>query len=149
MQTLPKNENVGCRHGEWGERVAVDYLRCRGYEIVDRNARPVLKDLRLEIDIVAWDRRHDVMVFVEVKQHARLSIYGRRLRSVNRQKRSNLRRACNAWRRLNDWCGAYRFDVVEIYGVPEGGKPVIDHIPDVALFARPGRFVRWCDEDMP
>ena len=138
-----KADNIGVLHGAWGEAVATDYLRRHGYEIVDRNSRPVERDERLEIDIVAWDRRKDAMVFVEVKQHASMSPYARRLRSVDKRKRMNLRRACNAWRRTNRWRGAFRFDVIEIYGVPGGGKPVIDHIPDVELFAKPGRFVNW------
>ena len=143
MRTPPEVRNVGVEHGAWGEAVAVDYLRRHGYEIVDRNSRPVAKDERLEIDIVAWDRRKDEMVFVEVKQHSELSPYARRLRSVDRRKKLNLRRACNAWRRTNRWRGAFRFDVVEIYGVPEGGPPVVDQISDVELFAKPGRFVKW------
>ena len=138
-----KSDNIGVLHGVWGEAVAVDHLRRHGYEIVDRNSRPVERDERLEIDIVAWDRKKDAMVFVEVKQHAKPSPYARRLQSVNKRKRMNLRRACNAWRRTNKWRGAFRFDVIEIYGVPGGGKPVIDHIPNVELFAKPGRFVNW------
>lgn len=135
--------NVGVAHGAWGEDVAAEYLRRGGFEIVERNTRPVERDSRLEIDLVAWDRKADTMVFVEVKQHATLSSYARRLRSVDRRKRENLRRACNAWRRTNKWHGAYRFDVIEIYGTPEGGRPVIDHIEHVELFARRGRFVKW------
>ena len=138
-----KSDNIGVLHGAWGESVAVGHLRRYGYEIVERNSRPVEKDGRLEIDIVAWDRKKDAMVFVEVKQHAKPSPYARRLRSVDRRKRMNLRRACNAWRRVNKWHGAFRFDVIEIYGVPEGGAPVIDHISDVELFAKRGRFVNW------
>ena len=138
-----KVSNLGVEHGAWGESVATDYLRRAGFVVVDRNARPVERDERLEIDIVAWDPKRDEMAFVEVKQHADLTPYGRRLRSVNRRKQLNLRRACNAWRRINKWAGACRFDVIEIYGVPEGGKPVIDHIPNVRLFAKPERFVNW------
>ena len=140
---LRDGANVGVVHGTWGESVAVEHLRRHGYEIVERNSRPVAKDERLEIDIIAWDRKKDAMVFVEVKQHAKLSPYARRLRSVDRRKRMNQRRACNAWRRINRWHGDFRFDVIEIYGVPEGGAPVVDHISDVALFAKPGRFVKW------
>ena len=140
---LRKTNNVGVLHGVWGEAVAVDHLRRHGYEIVDRNSRPVERDERLEIDIVAWDRMKDAMVFVEVKQHAKPSPHARRLQSVNKRKRMNLRRACNAWRRTNKWRGAFRFDVIEIYGVPGGGEPVVDHISDVELFAKPGRFVNW------
>jgi len=135
--------NVGVAHGAWGEDVAAEHLRRNGFEIVERNTRPVEDDLRLEIDLVAWDRKADTMVFVEVKQHANFSPYARRLRSVDRKRRENLRRACNAWRRTNRWRGAYRFDVIEIYGTPEGGRPVIDHIEHVELFAKRGRFVKW------
>ena len=146
MQQRPKRKpsvNIGVLHGEWGENEAVAYLRRHGYEIVERNSRPVEKDERLEIDLVAWDRKNDAMVFVEVKQHAKPSPYARRLRSVDKRKRENLRRACNAWRRVNRWHGAFRFDVIEVYGVPEGGRPVIDHIEQVDLFAKRGRFVKW------
>ena len=135
--------NVGAAHGAWGEDVAVEYLRRGGFEIVDRNPHPVASDERLELDIVAWERKSDTMVFVEVKQHASPSPYARRLRSVNRRKKRNLLRACTAWRRINKWRGAYRFDVIEIYGVPEGGRPVIDHIANVELFAKAGSFVKW------
>lgn len=134
--------NIGVAHGEWGEDVAVEHLRRGGYEIVDRNVRPVADDERLEIDIVAFDRRSDVMVFVEVKQHAERTSYQRRLRSIDKRKRQNLRRACNVWRRVNKWHGNYRFDVIEVYGEP-GHRPLIDHIPHVPLFPRNERFVRW------
>ena len=108
-------QNTGCRNGAWGEDVAACYLRSRGFEIIDRNSHPCERDGRREIDIVAWERSSDTMVFVEVKQHKSLSPYARRLRSVDRRKKQNLRRAFNAWRRVNRWAGAYRFDVVEVY----------------------------------
>jgi len=142
MRTRPEQNCLGVERGAWGEDVAVDYLRRSGYEIVDRNARPVERDARLEIDIVAFDWKSDAMVFFEVKQHATRSPYQRRMRSVNRYKRQNLRRACNAWRRVNRWHGGYRFDVIEVYGIP-GRQPEIDHISHVELFARHERFVRW------
>lgn len=143
MRRLRSEPNPGVLHGVWGEDVAAEYLRRGGFEIIERNTHPVRDDQRLEIDIVAWERKTDTIVFVEVKQHATLSPYARRLRSVDRRKRENLRRACNAWRRTNRWHGAYRFDVIEIYGTPDGGRPVIDHIERVELFARRGRFVKW------
>lgn len=140
---LRDGANVGVFHGSWGEAVAVEHLRRRGYEIVDRNSTPYERDRRLEIDVVAWERNTDTMVFVEVKQHATVSKYSRRMRSVDRRKKENLRRACNAWRRVNKWRGSYRFDIIEVYGVPDGGRPVIDHIEGVRLFVRPERFVKW------
>ena len=143
MWLRPKPANLGVVHGAWGEDVAADYLRRHGFEIVERNVHPVGRDGRLEIDVVAWDAKRDIMVFVEVKQHAKVSPYARRLRSIDRRKRLNLRRACNAWRRINRWQGGFRFDVIEIYGVPEAGAPVIDHIVDVPLFVKKERFVNW------
>lgn len=142
MPRQHKSRNVGVEHGVWGENVAADYLRRRGYVIVGRNERPVAADERLEIDIVAYDAKNDAMVFVEVKQHASHSPYERRLRSVCRRKFENLRRACNVWRWRNKWRGGYRFDVVEVYGVP-GGRFDVDHIPHVELFAKRDRFVKW------
>jgi len=143
MRRPPDCATVGAEHGAWGEAVATEHLRRNGYEIVERNTRPVGTDERLELDIVAWERKSDTMVFVEVKQHASVSPYARRLRSVDRRKKRNLLRACNAWRRTNKWHGAFRFDVIEVYGIPEGGRPVIDHIRNVELFAKRGRFVNW------
>lgn len=143
MRRRLENPNIGVQHGVWGEDVAAEFLRRNGFELVDRNSRPVGDDGRLEIDLVAWERKTDTMVFVEVKQHARLTGYGRRLRSIDRRKKENLRRACNVWRRVNRWRGAYRFDVIEIYGTPEGGRPVIDHIANVELFVKHDRFVKW------
>ena len=135
--------NIGVERGEWGEAVAAAYLRRGGYEIVERNTRPVRADRRYEIDIVAWERSTDTMVFFEVKQHASASPYARRLRSISSVKKANLRRACRAWILANKWRGAFRFDVIEVYGSPGDRRPFIDHIDRVALFARGGRFVKW------
>ena len=138
-----KKENIGVVHGEWGERIAVELLRRKGWEIIDRNTRPYSRDERLELDIVAWDPATDTMVFVEVKQHKKHSPWERRLRSVDREKKRNLRLAANAWRRKNRWAGGYRFDVIEIYGEPGSGAPEIDHIENVRLFVPEAQFVRW------
>ena len=135
--------NVGVAHGQWGEDVAVDVLRRKGYLVVDRNSRPCPWNRRLEIDIVAYDKASDAMVFVEVKQHAAHSPFERRMRSIDRKKLSNVRKACNAWRRGNRWYGAYRFDVVEVFGVPGDRSPEVDHIERVAMFCDRDRFVRW------
>ena len=135
--------NVGVKNGVWGEDVAVEYLRRAGFQIVDRNSCPVERDRRLEIDLVAWDPKSDAMVFVEVKQHATLSPHCRRLARIDRRKRANLRRACNAWRRVNRWRGDFRFDVIEISGTPDGGRPIVDHIERVNLFVDSRRFVKW------
>jgi len=139
---MERRPNVGVEHGAWGEDVAVERLRLEGLQIIDRNVRPC-QDRRLEIDIIAYDRESEVIVFVEVKQHASHAVWERRIRSVDRAKMRNLRRACNAWRRRNRWHGGYRFDVIEIFGVPGCARPEIDHVRQVGLFCPASRFIRW------
>lgn len=137
------NESVA--HGIWGESVAASLLRSHGYVILGRNVRPSVRDRRLEIDIVAYEKATDCIVFVEVKQHAARNAYQSRMRSVNRRKLDLLRKACRAWLRTNRWRRAYRFDVVEVYGLPGEGKPEVDHIERVNLFTPAEKFVNWND----
>ena len=142
----PAGENPSVARGRWGEDIAAEWLRSRGYTIIERNVRPSRRDARLEIDIVAYERTSDVIVFVEVKQHARRTEYDRLLRSVNARKRSLMRRACCAWLRANKWSGSYRFDVVEVYGTPDSRRRVeIDHVERVRLFNQHSGFVNWND----
>ena len=140
-----KVDNIGILHGRWGEAVAAEYLRRNGYNVIDCNSHPVGSDARLEIDIVAFDRSAEVLAFVEVKQHSRFSPYAKRLRSIDKRKLNNLCIACRAWLRKYKWQKAFRFDVMEIYGRPGGGSPVIDYIRQVELFPKKGRFVKWSD----
>ena len=141
-----RKENPSVRNGRWGEEVAVEILRREGYEILERNVRPCRHDRRLEIDIVAYDPRRDVLVFVEVKQHGRHSERECRLRSVDRRKKELLRTACRSYLAKNRWRGSFRFDVVEVYGSPEGGRRAeTDHIERVQLFERDPRFVNWAE----
>ena len=135
--------NVGVRNGAWGEDVAVEALRLEGYVIIERNVRPCLRDRRLEIDVVAYDREADAMVFVEVKQHKSHMRGESRIRSVDKGKMRNLRQACNAWRRRSKWQGGYRFDVVEVFGEPGRARPEVDHVRGVRLFTTRERFVAW------
>ena len=139
-------ENLGVRHGRWGEAVAAELLRREGYEILEKNSRPSKRDRRLEIDIIAYDKRRDLLVFVEVKQHKTHSGRDRRLRSIDRRKRDLLRTACRSWLAKNRWQGSFCFDVVEVFGAPETRRrPETDHIERVRLFERGDRFVNWAD----
>ena len=138
-----KEQNVGVAHGAWGEQVAVERLRLEGLEIIERNVRPFVHDRRLEIDVVAYDPREDTMVFVEVKQHATHRAGEGVIRGVDARKRRNMRVVCNAWRRKNRWNGGYRFDVIEVYGVPGGGRPEVEHVRRVNLFTPPRHFALW------
>lgn len=127
---------IGCRrraYGAWGEEVAARRLAREGMEIVERNSRPLAADRRLEIDIVAYDSDAGELVFVEVKQHSSHISDERRVRGIDRRKLANLRKAFSAWLRKNSWHGCYRFDVVEVFGTPNGSEPEIDHIRRVSV----------------
>lgn len=138
--------NISVERGRWGEDVAVDFLRRRGHIIVERNVRPCKTDERLEIDIVAYSREADAIVFVEVKQHAGHSGYERRMRKIDRRKLMLMRRACRSWLMARKWAGSYRFDVIEVFGTPESkAAPEIDHIERVDIFVGREKFVNWCD----
>ena len=143
MPRLRENASVGARNGCWGENLACEFLRSKGYEIFERNVTPYARDRRLEIDIVAYEKATDTLVFVEVKQHSGHTPFESRLRSVNRRKIRNLRIACNAWRRNSGWESGYRFDVIEIFGNPGTRSPEIDHIERVDMFAPKNKTVNW------
>lgn len=139
-----KFNNIGVSHGVWGECVARKYLLDAGYDILEINARPYKKDRRLELDIVAVDKKNECLVFLEVKQHNRISEFGsERMRAVDRRKIKLLRKAANHWRWNADYKGSYRFDVLQIYGTPELGVMQLIHSRDICMFVQAARHINW------
>ena len=100
------------------ESIAVDYLRAKGYVILDRNWRSGHK----EIDIVA--RHNDTIVFVEVKARAN-AFYGNPEDAVTRRKMHLLVLAADAYLRCHTIDLDVRFDVVTITGTVQ--RPYIKH----------------------
>ena len=144
MPVRRDSTNLSVDHGVWGEEVAVEFLKVHGYQIIGRNVRPCSLDRRLEIDIIAYDRLYDTVVFVEVKQHRSHNEYEVRLRGINKRKKTLLRRACRTWLLKNPSQSGYRFDVIEIFGEPYSRvKAEIDHIINVKLFVTSDKFVDW------
>jgi putative endonuclease len=96
--------------GQSGELWAEQFLRAKGYRILDRNLRTSLG----ELDLVAED--HGVLVFVEVKARS-TGAFGGALLAVNRRKQAKLVRLASqylAQRHLSD--KLCRFDVVLVQG---------------------------------
>ena len=128
-------------NGRWGESLAEAFLKRRGWITVGRNIRPCARDRRCEIDLLVRSRDRRMIVFVEVKTHARKSPRASRLWRIDQRKRNILLRACTNWILKNDWHGNFRFDVIQIYGSPGGSElPEIDHIENVHLFPSKWRF---------
>lgn len=104
--------------GTLGEDIAADYLRRKGYMLLDRNWRSGHK----EIDIVA--RQDDTLVFVEVKARTNV-MYGNPEDAVTKRKMHLLVLAADAYLRCNALDCEVRFDVITITGTTQ--KPYIRH----------------------
>lgn len=108
--------------GPWGERLAAEDLRRRGYRIVAANYRTRFG----EIDLIA--QKDGFTAFVEVKLRAGHAFAEAR-EFVDRKKQERLRATALLWLSEHPDGSQPRFDVVEVYA-PAGldtKKPVIRH----------------------
>lgn len=97
--------------GRRGERMAADHLKTRGHKILHRNFRAPHGG---EVDIVCRDKRHEELVFVEVKTRTHEE-FGRPFDAVDRKKRRLILRGAMTWLRMLDMPDiTFRFDVVEV-----------------------------------
>jgi putative endonuclease len=108
--------------GAWGERWAARYLQLHGCRILERNARPCRHG---EVDLIA--KKGKIYLFVEVKTRKN-EYFGPPMTAIHTKKRQLLRRCATHWlarhRLLRD-STLYRFDGVEVIGVPARGIPEI------------------------
>ena len=103
--------------GDYGEKLAADYLKRHGYKIIERNYRSRF----FEIDIIAYDG--DCLCFVEVKTRNR-DDYGLACEAVNYAKQQKIIKGASAYLASNNVDSPTRFDVVEVY------------VKDMHLFSR-------------
>ena len=94
--------------GTFGERKAADYLRRKGYRIVDSNYSCRFG----EIDIVA--SRDGYIVFVEVKLRKNADFAEAR-EFVNYSKQQRIIKTAQLWLTVNKCQLQPRFDVIEVY----------------------------------
>lgn len=96
--------------GNAGESAACEYLKKRGWEIVDRNVRRGPG----EIDIIARKRR--LTAFIEVKRRTSAR-FGAPAEAVNWEKRRRIAQAAALYMQERGLENAkIRFDVIEILG---------------------------------
>ena len=118
---MPKSEL-----GRWGESLAANYLRKKGYEIIGANYRCRLG----EIDLIAENRKF--LVFVEVKLR-RSADFALARENVTLRKQERIRQTALLYLSAHEnMTKPARFDVIEIYA-PEGAatrKPVLTHLED-------------------
>ena len=111
--------------GRVGESMACDYLREKGYAILETNWRYG----KLEADIIAYT--DDIIVFVEVKTR-RSRLFGDPEEAVDYQKLQNLQGAMNHYIKYHHIDREVRLDIISIVGTI-GTIPQIDHIMDIVL----------------
>lgn len=108
-------------YGKRSEIIAADYLREKGYKIIETN----YKNKVGEIDIIAQD--NDYIVFVEVK--ARLSQkFGHPFEAIDERKQQKIHNVASIYLMQNKKYGTKcRFDAISILGLE---NPEITHIVD-------------------
>lgn len=109
--------------GNWGERIAMEYLLRQGYIIREQNWRLN----KLEVDIIA--EYNNRIIVVEVK--TRTTDFVDPLRAVDKRKQRYLINAGRGYLEYYNISRELQFDVITIIGTPE--KYEIEHIPDAFL----------------
>ncbi|HCP08519.1 MAG TPA: YraN family protein [Candidatus Moranbacteria bacterium] len=121
--------------GETGEQVAADYLRSKGYAILEMNYKNDFGRRLGEIDIIAEEKSAQEIVFVEVKTRE-FSKYGDTLpeENITFHKLRKLARIASAYLRQKGWEDRnYRFDAVSVWLDYDTRKAKIKHIPNISL----------------
>lgn len=111
--------------GKWGEQVAVDYLRHRGYTIRDCDWRYRHRD----IDIVALTEDMRTIVFVEVKTRTSTELTSPE-QAVDLEKIKSIGYTANAYIKQNRILLDMRFDIITVVGSKDEGIPQIQHLED-------------------
>ena len=107
--------------GKRGEALAAEYLKSKGYRILEINWRSGHR----EVDIIAQD--NDQIVFIEVK--TRTGIYsGNPVEAVDFQKQRLLIDAAEDYINLNNIDLEARFDIVTV--IIDGDSHSINHISE-------------------
>ena len=104
-----------------GEKLAVQHLRGKGYEILHTN----WKHGKAEVDIVA--EKEGLIIIAEVKTRA-TDYFGAPEEAVHKQKERMLVKAAEAYLETNNIDKEIRYDVISI--VLNDKQTKIDHIED-------------------
>ena len=97
--------------GQYGEWLALKYLKKKGYFFLSKNWRSK-KNNKLEIDLIFKDQ--EILVFVEVRARSTSNLVTG-YESINYKKKQTLKRAFMAYlREEKNIPTNYRFDVIEI-----------------------------------
>ena len=111
------------KFGTVGEKIAKNYLKNNGYEIIETN----FYTKKGEIDIIS--QKDNWIVFVEIKTRNNLE-YGTPAMAVNFTKKMHIKNSAKIYIHMNNLYGCkVRFDVIEI--IIKNGKCKINHIKNI------------------
>ena len=108
--------------GEIGEIKAGMYLEDNNYEIINKNYRCRFG----EIDIIAFDKKTNELVFIEVKSRTNF-FYGMPIDAINKQKIKHIKNSINYYiidKKLSNT--DIRIDAIEVFF--KGKKCYIHHV---------------------
>lgn len=111
--------------GNWGEELAVRYLRSKGYTIRDRNWRSGHR----ELDVVALTEDMSTIVFVEVKTRDSDDVTLPE-QAVDRRKIRSIGYVANSYIKQNNLVLDTRFDIITIIGNEGDGSLRVEHLED-------------------
>lgn len=109
------------QRGLEGEDLAVNYLKNKGYDILERNFRSG----KSEIDIIV--SLNNLLVFVEVKTRTSTR-FGNPEEFVDEHKAEKIMEGADDYMFEKKWKGNIRFDIISI--VLKKDKPEIKHFKD-------------------
>jgi len=106
------------KFGKLGEEAAVEYLKNKGYAIIDINycMHPY------EVDIIAAD--DDIIVFVEVKTR-QTDLYGHPIEFITGKKEQNLIKVADYYLQFKTPGKEGRFDVITLF--KQNGNFILEH----------------------
>ncbi len=111
------------RFGIIGEKIAQNYLKNKGYKIIETN----FYTRKGEIDIIA--QKDKCIIFVEVKTRNNFE-YGTPAMAVNAIKKTHIKNSAKIYIHTNKLYGwNVRFDVIEV--IIKSGKCQINHIENI------------------
>ncbi len=119
--------------GDLGETIATNYLKKKGYQIIERNYTNASGIKLGEIDIIAKDKEKNELIFVEVKARE-FKKYGNTLpeENVNYQKMRKLERIAYFYLQQNKLLNRnYRFDVIAVWVDWQTKTAKVKHIKSI------------------
>ena len=112
--------------GKWGEEQAANYLRSKGFTIIECDWHSGHRD----IDIIATNGQ--IVLFAEVKTR-RNRLFTDPETAIDYSKLRNLRGAINHYVKYKNISLPLRLDIITVVGTPEGSQPDITHLEDIPI----------------